>query len=601
MVRPDLRPYMRSVIDKAREDGQRQVMRDLAVRSDVGEQTIDLIADPLEENSVLIVFQDIGAFRHATEDEVAKPRAVVQGGQTEQIRVLEEELDQTRDQLRTTIEELETSNEELKSSNEEMMSMNEELQATNEELTTVNDEMKIKVDEIASANNDFQNFLQSTQIATVFVDKSFRVRNFTPAVVDLFGLRAHDRGRPLLEVKAKFGLESLEADMQRVLSTLSPIERDVEVIEDERQFVLRILPYRTLNDVIDGVVLTFHEMTKFKALQSELEISHSRYASAVKASGHLLFDLEPISGDALFAGAVSDVTGYLEEELKGGLPRLLEIVAPEDRDKVSSYMKEMPSNGEFVDLAFRIIRKDGESRFCEARGTLFDAGGGRPLRLIGFIRDINDRVELEQAQQQLMYELQHRVKNTLATVQSLVRRTASTQADKDSFARAITDRIDALARTHNLLTASAWRGASLRKIVEDETKPYVGDAPGDVVVEGEDVSLTPRMALAMTMAVHELVTNASKYGALSRPGGQLKIDWCKTGRNGSGRIEIDWLEQGGPRIDKAPGSGFGRTLLERGVAVDLGGEIKLNFRPEGLHCRIIAEIEPDIQPLSLSL
>jgi two-component system CheB/CheR fusion protein len=598
LARSDLKPYLRSTIERARSTGARQVVRDLEIRSEQGTQSIDLIADPIDENSVLVVFQDVDAFRAGTEDGVLASKTGGSGSDGERIRILEDELDHTRDQLRTTIEELETSNEELKSSNEEMMSMNEELQSTNEELTTVNDELKVKLDELASANNDLQNFLQSTQIATVFVDKTMSIRNFTPAARDLFGLREQDRKRPLDEVVANFDASGLKDDMRRVLETLAPVERDIVTTDGARQFLLRILPYRTMTDTIEGIVLTFNEITKVNQLRSELLVSHSRYEAAVKASGHLLFDWEPESGKALFAGAIEAITGYIEAELEGGIDRFLEIVHPDDRNSIRKFVRSAPSTGEFVETSFRIVRKGGEIRACEARGTFLEVGRGRPPRLIGFIRDIETRVQLEASQRRLMHELQHRVKNTLSTVQSLVRRSAQTKVDKAEFEQAITARISALSRTHNLLSESRWQSASLRQIVRDEINPYLEDGQSDTVVDGPDVLLTPRQALAFCLAVHELATNAAKYGAMSHAGGRVEARWKNVGSNGTETLLFEWIETGGPKVKAKPGRGFGRTLLERAVASDLDGEISLEFREGGVHCRILARLDADRQEIS---
>jgi two-component system CheB/CheR fusion protein len=189
------------------------------------------------------------------------------------VRHLERELEQVKGRLRDTVEQYEGSTEELKASNEELQAMNEELrsateelessreelQSINEELTTVNQEMKSKMDEIAHANSDLQNLMASTAIATVFLDRKLAITRYTPKAVDLFHLIPGDLGRPLADLRHQLEYPDLIANVEEVLQTLVPIER--EVPGNGEWFLARIQPYRTLDDFIAGVVLTFVNVT----------------------------------------------------------------------------------------------------------------------------------------------------------------------------------------------------------------------------------------------------------------------------------------------------------------------------------------------------
>ena len=198
------------------------------------------------------------------------------------VRQLERELEQVKGHLRDTIEQYEAGTEEMKASNEELQAMNEELrsateeletsreelQSINEELTTVNTEMKSKVDELAHANSDLQNLMASTSIATVFLDRDLFITRYTPSALELFNLIPGDLGRPLAHLKNLLDYPELIDDAEKVLQKLMPIEREVR--EGERWFIARLQPYRTVEDHIAGVVLTFVDITERKRSDEEL-------------------------------------------------------------------------------------------------------------------------------------------------------------------------------------------------------------------------------------------------------------------------------------------------------------------------------------------
>src|SRR5439155_16683843 len=188
--------------------------------------------------------------------------------QSATLRQVEAELRATRDRLQSTTEELESANEELKSGNEELSSMNEELQSSNEELETskeelqsineelqtVNSELNAKVDELSRANSVIANLLESTQIATVFLDRGLHVKSFTPTAKDIFRLVESDTGRPITHVRARFNADNVQEDAERVLRTLATVERQIATDDTGARYVMRMVPYRTVENVIAGVV-----------------------------------------------------------------------------------------------------------------------------------------------------------------------------------------------------------------------------------------------------------------------------------------------------------------------------------------------------------
>ncbi len=272
MARKGLRLDVRTALHKAVTSRVQVVHESVAFELEGETGRVNVIVRPIPElgedpGLYMVVFQEVVTAGEGTSE--ADPGEMAADDPL--VRRLEAELRSTRDHLQATMEELESSNEELVSSNEELLSMNEELQSANEELQTskeelqsvneeletVNSELKKKLDELGRANSDLQNLFQSTRIATVFVDRELRIKKFTPAALEVFRLIDSDAGRPIADIAPRFAGVDLVADIREVLRTLSPRERQVRTEEEEAWYLLRILPYRTLDDVIDGVVLTF--------------------------------------------------------------------------------------------------------------------------------------------------------------------------------------------------------------------------------------------------------------------------------------------------------------------------------------------------------
>ncbi|MGE5500453.1 MAG: sensor histidine kinase [Ignavibacteriales bacterium] len=192
----------------------------------------------------------------------------------------------------------------------------------------------------------------------------------------------------------------------------------------------------------------------------------------------------------------------------------------------------------------------------------------------------------EEHQKLLINELNHRVKNTLATVQSIIVQTTRSAADLASARESILDRVQSLARAHDLLTTENWSGAHLAQVVDRALEPFQPTDQDRLRASGPAVRLDPRQALALSMAVHELATNAAKYGALSRPEGKVAVEW----RVDEGVLGFRWSEEGGPPVTAPRQKGFGSRLLESGLAKELGGSTLLTYAPTGVVCEISAPL-----------
>jgi two-component system CheB/CheR fusion protein len=297
MARKGLRLDVRAALHKAVNSRVPVIHENVAFELDDQTQHVNLIVRPMPElgddpGLFMVVFQEVVAVAAAEGPGVLSSGPITLDDPM--IRRLEAELRATKAHLQATLEELESSNEELVSSNEELLSMNEELQSANEELQTskeelqsvneeletVNAELKKKVDELDRVNSDLQNLFQSTRIATVFVDRELRIKKFTPAAVDVFRLIDGDVGRAIADIAPRFTGGDLVKDIREVLRTLSTRERQVQVEEGGAWYLLRVLPYRTVEDVIDGVVLTFLDITELKRTEEDRE----RLAAIVDSS-----------------------------------------------------------------------------------------------------------------------------------------------------------------------------------------------------------------------------------------------------------------------------------------------------------------------------
>jgi len=210
-------------------------------------------------------------------------------------------------------------------------------------------------------------------------------------------------------------------------------------------------------------------------------------------------------------------------------------------------------------------------------------GGGSVVQMV----DVTERRQAEQQQAILMAELSHRVKNTLATVTSIAAQTRRRHEDVSSFWDAFSGRLRALSSTHNLLARHHWRVVGLAEVVASELAPYRGETEGSLTLAGPDVQLDPKAALALGMIFHELATNAAKYGAFSTPSGRVDVAWSMAREEGGAdHLCIGWTESGGPTVHVPSHTGFGTRLIETGLAYELGGRTRREFRPDGLRVRL---------------
>ena len=394
LVHPMLRIELRAALYQAAQRGESVDTRGVVVEIDGERREVNLRVVPSRsENShfLLVVFQENEA--PAAHAPAREPEAAT--------RQLEEELEQTKAQLRHIIEQSEASGEELKASNEELQATNEELrsageeletgreelQSINEELNAVNQELKSKVDELARSNSDLQNLMASTQIATVFLDGKLCIQRYTPPAVALFNLILTDVGRPLSDLTHRLNYPDLAADARRVLDDLRT--REVEVADENgRFFLVRTLPYRTTENRIAGVVITFVDITQRRHTEEELRGSEARFRKVSNLVPDLLFSTDA-SGQLRWCNERwLEYTGQTADQAQDF--GWVNILHPDDRERAWNSFLAAAAQGQPFSSEHRLLHADGSARWFLVRAEPLRDAAGKIVQWFGAKTDIDD-------------------------------------------------------------------------------------------------------------------------------------------------------------------------------------------------------------------
>ena len=725
VVRPELRLDLKLALARALDQRQPTITPPVVVSFE-GERrrvAIHVAPAPTEERfdaQALVFFLDSGP---VAEDELegeveAHPEEVRR--LHAELKAVQEALvasrsghDATIEDLRAANEELQSTNEEYRSTAEELETSREELQSINEELRAVNAELKSKFEGLATAHSDLQNLTAATEIGTLFLDGDLRIKMFTPPIADLFNITQADLGRAVTDFTHRLDYAGLVDDARQVLRTLAPAEREVRS-STGCWYVVRIRPYRTIENRIDGVVLTFVDITHRREAETALSRSEQQFRALVQATAQVVYRMSPdwdemrelIGGGVLsdsqgsnpvwldhyvpkedqpavlsviqtavrsksvfnlehrvvrldgtigwiqsraipildeaeeiteWFGAATDVTArHMAEEalreseerlrvLIEGVPQLvwraddhgewtwsspqwsrftglaqvesggrgwLAAVHPADREAVQAAWVAAAEQKLFE--AECRIRKAGTSeyRWFQGRATpRFDADG-KFVEWLGTFTDVHDLRGLQEHQRVLLAELQHRVRNILAVIRAVASRTAQSSDTVEDFASHLDGRLASLARTQVILTRSAAGSVDLEAMVREELLAQAAQE-AQVDITGPDVELSAKAAEVLSLAIHELTTNALKYGALASPEGRIKITWKRRRRDKVEWLTFDWTESGVSVAVAAPRrSGFGTELIEQRVPYELRGEGQLRLVPGGLRCEIAFPLTP---------
>ena len=578
LARPGLRAPLRRLLRRLDDGEERAAVPDVDVSSEVGVQVVDLSAEVLPDGTRLVVIRDVAELRARDRD------AFEQAADEDDA---EDELRHVRFRLRTTVEELEAANEELKSSNEEMMSMNEELQSANEELSTVNDELKIKIDEVANANADLRNFLESSDIPTIILGRELEVRIYTPRARELFPLREGDVGRALADVRTMLSDDEMLADARAVLEGGEPVSREVRTRDGARSYLMQVSPYEAASGEVEGVILSFTEITALKVAQASLAVQKERLSLAMQAGRLGVWEFWPDTGrvemDAqsrrFFAASEGTVTF---DDLRPRIdPQGLALVD-------EALTRAIEETGEY-EAVFTVDRPDEDSITLFGIGRVqLEADG--TVRIVGINRDVTEERAAAERSELMLRELNHRVKNMLSVITSMIRTSGRRASDVASFVRECESRIAALSTAHTLLVKSDWQGAQLCELTASCLSIF--DIEDRVRVECEAAALPPMESQAVSLVLHELATNALKHGALSDEGGHVDLSvGTRPDEDGAPRLHLTWHERGGPPVTPPASQGFGTILLRDMIRHQHRGETDFDWRRDGL--RYTMEMDMD--------
>ncbi|PPQ34737.1 CheR family methyltransferase [Rhodopila globiformis] len=605
MVRPELRFDLRAALHRAFERGETTLSLSILVQFNGAPHRVYLQVRPVREGGdpahhALILFIEGEAVRPDSAEGLVRKAGADPANEI--VRKLQEDLDLAQSKLRGTREEFEGANEELRAANEELQSINEEyrstseeletskeeLQSINEELQTVNNELKLKLETVSRAHSDLQNLMAATDFGTLFLDPSLRIKRFTPRLTELFNVTTTDEGRPITDFTHQLDYDLLAEHARTVLNDLTPIEREVQS-RNGGWFLVRIRPYRTVDDKIDGVVVTFIDITDRRRIEQALRDSETRLRQEtrlVELSRAPIFVWDFDDGIVQWNRGSEELYGFTREEAVGQRKDLMlrTSVPGSSFDAIRQSLQETGAwSGEVLHRT-----KSGRTLTIESRIELLAMGERRLV--LESTRDVTDQNRWEQRRQLLLSELSHRVSNTLTVVQSMARQTLRTAQDNAEFVDLFEGRLAALARSHKLLVEAHWEGAELDALTRSQLEAYVTGDPQRLRIEGPPVMLPSQLATPFGLVLHELATNAAKYGAFSVGSGQVTLAWTLETRDDRPWLRVLWQEAGGPPVTPPTRKGFGGTLIERGLP---GARVRRDFAHEGLTCTIELELVRD--------
>jgi two-component system, chemotaxis family, CheB/CheR fusion protein len=636
MARPGLRLDLRTSIHKALKTNEEVVREGVDVATNGETQRINLIVRPIPETGpeaalYLVVFQEVGGPR-GKDASAGGPEDSGEDGEV--VKQLESELRMTKEHLQATVEEVETSNEELKSSNEELLSTNEELQSANEELQTskeelqsvneeletINTELSKKVDELDTANSDLQNLLQSTQIPTLFLDNDLRIKRFTEAATRLFRLIDSDVGRPISDLASRFDGD-LVADLKEVLRTLAPREKQLTLASGGETFFLRILPYRRVDNVIDGLVVTYTDVTQ---INQAVEMQ-ARLAAILASSQDAIVGRDLEGTITAWNRAATHMFGYTADEAIG---QPISLIAspqqPDEMGRVVSHARQGEPVAPFESLR---LTKDGRELVVSvAISPVWDFNG----RLVGESAIFRDITDLKRAHRALEEEarrkdeflaiLGHELRNPLAPLRNAteILRTPGAGEAKARAALGIIDRqlthvtslVDQLLDASRIssgkiqLHAEEVDLAAVVRMAVDDQRALVDTSGLDLEVKLPDEPLrVSGDPVRLAQVVSNLLANAVKF---TDPGGRVTVHLRGDARRSAAvlsvkdtgiGIEADALKrlftpftQVSRSLDRTRGGlGLGLALV-RGLVQSHGGTVEAHSEGRGRGAEFVVRL-----------
>jgi PAS domain S-box-containing protein len=352
-----------------------------------------------------------------------------------------------------------------------------------------------------------------------------------------------------------------------------------------------MVPSLAPDGTVDGIISTAVDSSRVRTLEGEqrwaseqLASTVQRYETALRGSNVTVFTQDR---ELRYTSISNPMFGLTIEQIVGSTDD--EILDRDSRDAVTGLKREALASGSPRDGEIA-IKQGGVTRSYDLHIEPLRDVMGTIVGLTCAAVDITERKEGEAHLRLLLRELTHRSKNLLAVIQAMARQTAKHFNSVDGFLDQFSARLQALAISHDILVQESWYGASLSELVHSHLGHYL-DRPGSQIsVAGPGVVLKPEAAQSLGLALHELATNAAKYGALLNGAGRISISWRRLPPNEGHGVEIVWDEAGGPKVVAPERRGFGRMVVERNLARSIDGEVELAFPPEGVHCRIVIPV-----------
>lgn len=442
---------------------------------------------------------------------------------------------------------------------------------------------------------ELESVYQFAPVGLAVIDRSMRFQRINTALAAMVGSPATTQGgRTVAEVMPQFA-ETLEPAIRKVLAgeavgRLELIGSPDGEASRRRVWQADFYPVRQEAGEVTAVGAIIDDVTAEHEAEAALAGEKSRLERLMISAPNLIYITDVERRRNVFMNPqIYEALGYAPAELSGRSIRALnELVHPDDRKVLTdlSLSVRRVADGEVREAEYRIRHADGEYRWFLIRETPFARGAdGKVSQVLGTGLDITARRDADEHQKVLIRELHHRVKNILATVQAIASATGRSAKTFQEFRDDFSDRLVSLGRTHSLLTREAWAGADLHEILKSELEPYLDDA-GRVTIDGPFVEIPRDIVVSVGMAVHELTTNAVKYGSLSVPAGRVHVSIETDGAPVEPKLTMIWAESGGPEVRTPTRRGFGSLLLNRLLSSQLGGELAIDYRPEGIIARV---------------
>jgi PAS domain S-box-containing protein len=440
----------------------------------------------------------------------------------------------------------------------------------------------------AASGREALEILLKTEIAIILVDVCM-------PELDGFELAAMIREHPRFQKTAMIFISAIQVS-------------DIDRLRGYEMGAVDYVPVPVVPEVLRAKIKVFAELYRktrqLERLNTELEDrvrartaelekstarlveSEQRRSMAIAAGKMGSWDWDWINGDWMWDEGQYRIFGVDPENFEVTSKNIQALLHPDDVRELRKAIAEFTKGARSYESEFRVSRPDGEVRWCVGTAAATIDRNGRIVSLSGVTVDITERKRAEERQSLLTREVDHRAKNALALAQSIVR---LTRADSvKTYVSAVEGRINALARVHTILSLSSWQGAEIGKLVDEEVAPYARG--GQIRLAGSEVQLQPATAQTLALALHELVTNSAKYGALSVLSGQLSIGWDVE----DDMLALTWEETGGPLVQVPISRGFGTRSLMASVESQLGGQALFDWRTEGLICRLLVPLERQV-------